>query len=117
MDFATKGLSGVDRVVIGARDARAKTDMDLFVIVFENAFEELGVFHLIDGASSSKLSGLNRVIDEVFAGDNAIWFASFAKGDGEWDGDDVIFLEKVLREVASRLGGDCNFHYLAPKRF
>ena len=117
MDFATKGLSGVDRVVIGARDARAKTDMDLFVIVFENALEELGVFHLVDGASSSKLSGLHRVIDEVFAGDDAIRFASFTKGDGEWDGDDVIFLEKVLREVASRLGGDCNFHFFAPKRF
>ncbi len=117
MDFAIEGLSGVDRVVIGARDARAKADMDLFVIVFEDALEELGVFHLVDGASSSKLSGLHRVIDEVFAGDNAIWFASFTKGDGERDGDDVIFLEKVLREVASRLGGDCNFHFFAPKRF
>ncbi len=111
MDFATKGLSSIDRIVIGTGNARAKADMDFLVIVFENALEELGVFHLVDGASSAKLSGLHRVIDEVFAGDNAIRFASFTKGDGERDGDDVIFLEKFLREVAGRLGRDCDFHY------
>ena len=97
VDLATEGIGGVEGVVIGARDARAKADMDLNVVVFEDGGEEFGVFHLVDGACSSKLAGLHRVIDEVFAGDNAIWFASVAKGDGEWDGDDVIFLEELLR--------------------
>ena len=97
VDFAAEGFGSVHRVVIGAGDARAKADMDLLVIVLEDGGEEFGVFHLVDGASSSKFSGLHRVVDEVFAGDDAIWFASFAKGDGEWDGDDVIFLEEILR--------------------
>lgn len=97
MNLATEGFGSVDRVVIGAGDARAKADMDLFVVVFEDGGEEFGVFHLVDGARSSQLTCLHRVIDEVFAGDDAIWFASVAECDGEWDGDDVIFLEKLLR--------------------
>ena len=50
VDFAAEGIGSVEGVVIGARDARAKADMDLNVVVFEDRGEEFGVFHLVDGA-------------------------------------------------------------------
>ena len=53
VDLATKGFRSVHRVVVGAGDARAESDMDLLVIVLEDGGEEFGVFHLIDGTRSS----------------------------------------------------------------